>query len=101
MGVLAPFKWLFFNLRGLTKPTPRGPVGLAGMKVWVMAALEKLAMLAMRAHGFDTCPMEGFDAVREKLLLPRGADVTMVVSAGKRAEGQSTVTDSGSTKVLS
>ena len=91
-GVLAPFKWLFFNLRGLTKPTPRGPVGLAGMKVWGHKSTALACahfMLAMRAHGFDTCPMEGFDAVRVKKLLglPRGADVTMVISAGKRAEG--------------
>ena len=37
----------------------------------------------------DACPMEGFDNVRVKKLLglPRGADVTMVISAGKRAEG--------------
>ena len=46
-------------------------------------------MLAMRAHGFDTCPMEGFDSYRVKRLLglPLSAGVTMVISAGKRAEG--------------
>ena len=46
-------------------------------------------MLAMRAHGFDTCPMEGMDSARVKKLLglPKAAMVTMVISAGKRAEG--------------
>lgn len=91
-GVLAPIKWLFFSLRGLTQPTPRGPLGKWGMKVWGHKSTALACahfMLAMRSHGFDTCPMEGFDNVRVKKLLglPRGADVTMVISAGKRAEG--------------
>ena len=91
-GILSPFKWLFFNVRGLFQPTPRGPVGTSGMKIWGHKS-NALAcahfMLAMRSHGFDTCPMEGFDNVRVKRLLglPFGADVTMVISAGKRAEG--------------
>ena len=43
-------------------------------------------MLAMRAEGYDTCPMEGMDSRRVKKLLglPRRAEVCMVVSAGKR-----------------
>ena len=91
-GIAAPFKWLMFNVIGLTKPTPRGPVGKSGMKVWGHKSTALACahfMLGMRAHGFDTCPMEGFDVVRVKRLLglPRGADVTMVISAGKRAEG--------------
>jgi nitroreductase len=45
-------------------------------------------MLAMTAHGFDTCPMEGMDSVRIKRLLnlPRAAEICMVISAGKRAD---------------
>ncbi len=44
-------------------------------------------MLALRAYGFDSCPMEGMDEIRiRKLLkLPRPAEVCMVISAGKRA----------------
>ena len=71
-GGLAPFKWLFFTLRGLTKPTPRGPVGLAGRTGWghkSTGSCVRSLYVAMRAHGFDTCPMEGFDAVRVKKLL--------------------------------
>ena len=43
----------------------------------------------MRAHGYDTCPMEGMDSARVKRLLglPKAAQITMVISAGKRAEG--------------
>lgn len=45
-------------------------------------------MTAMRAEGYDTCPMEGFDSKRVKALLglPKQAEITMIVSCGKRAE---------------
>ena len=41
-------------------------------------------MLSMKAEGFDTCPMEGFDEKRLKKLLklPRRAEITMVISTG-------------------
>jgi len=44
-------------------------------------------MLALRAYGFDSCPMEGMDPerIRRMLDLPRAAEVCMVISAGKRA----------------
>ena len=43
-------------------------------------------MLSMRAYGFDTCPMEGFDSIRLKkaLKLPSKAQICMVTGAGKR-----------------
>ena len=49
-------------------------------------AAENL-MLALRAHGFDSCPMEGFDEVRVRRLLdlPKDAFVVMVLAAGERA----------------
>jgi nitroreductase len=42
-------------------------------------------MLSMKAEGYDTCPMEGFDSVRVKkmLKLPRGAEVNMIIGVGK------------------
>ncbi|MAB52277.1 MULTISPECIES: nitroreductase family protein [unclassified Marinobacter] len=48
----------------------------------------ELAMLALRAHGYDSCPMEGFDEcrVRRLLKLPRKGLVTMVLAAGKRSD---------------
>ena len=92
LGVLAPFKWLFYNIRGISKPTPREPMGRWGMKVWSHKSTALACahfMLAMRAHGFDSCPMEGLDSKRVKKLLglPRQAGITMAISAGKRAEG--------------
>ncbi len=41
-------------------------------------------MLSMKAEGYDTCPMEGFDSVLVKkiLNLPAGAEINMIVSCG-------------------
>ena len=46
-------------------------------------------MLSLRAYGYDSCPMEGYDSKRIKkiLNLPKDAVVVMVISAGKRAVG--------------
>ena len=46
-------------------------------------------MLALRAEGFDSCPMEGFDPWRaHKLLKIRArAEICMFIAVGKRAEG--------------
>jgi nitroreductase len=78
-------------LRGLKKPTPRSPKSVSDMRVIghksVALACENF-MLALRSHGFDSCPMEGFDGVRARAILnlPASAEITMVVSAGRRAE---------------
>lgn len=89
-GLLGPLKTIWVSLVGLVKPIPRGPFSLSGMATWAhkstALACENF-MLALRAHGFDSCPMEGMDGKRIKKLLelPRGAQVCMVISAGKRA----------------
>jgi nitroreductase len=51
-------------------------------------ACENL-MLSLRAAGYDSCAMEGFDEPRVKHLLdlPRPARIVMVIAAGRRAEG--------------
>lgn len=82
---------IFF--RGLTKATPRLPTSKADMRVWAhkSAALAcENIMLSLRAQGYDTCPMEGFDEVRvQKIIGPklreRGQEICMVISVGKRA----------------
>ena len=90
-GLFAWVKRVWFPIRALSKPTPREPIGWADMRVWAhkSAALSSAHfMLAMRAEGYDTCPMEGMDSVRVKRILglPRRSEVCMVVSAGKRTE---------------
>ena len=80
---------IFF--RGFSKPTPRGPTSQSDMRVWAhkstALACENL-MLSMRANGFDTCPMEGFDEARVKSLLSlsRKEEVCMILACGERAE---------------
>jgi nitroreductase len=91
-GIFRPFKWVYFSLRGLRKATPREPISLAQMASWGLKSSALSAqsfMLAMRAEGFDTCPMEGLDSRRVKRLLglPRRSAITMAISAGRRAEG--------------
>jgi nitroreductase len=89
-SILAPIKWIMFTAIGFFKVVPREPLGRAGLKLWAAKstalACENL-MLAFSAHGFDTCPMEGFDSRRVKRLLglPRSSVVAMAISVGKRA----------------
>jgi nitroreductase len=80
---------LYF-MRGFFGPTPREPVSLNDMKIWAVKSASLAAenlMLAFRSHGFDTCPLEGYDSakVRKLLRLPSDAQVVMVISAGKRS----------------
>jgi nitroreductase len=90
--ILAPFKRLATWCVGLFKPFWRVDVGRAGQELWATktAALAcQNLMLALRAAGFDSCAMEGFDEPRVKRLLglPKVARVVMVIAAGRRAEG--------------
>lgn len=84
-------KKLAIEIRGIKKPTPREPYNKKGMSVWAhkstALACENL-MLSLRAYGYDSCPMEGIDSKRIKALLglKNPAEISMVISAGKRAE---------------
>ncbi len=88
--LLAPIKWILYNLMGLIKPTPRKP--------WSSRDIDEVAikscalacenfMLAIAAQEFDTCPMEGFDEPRVARLLKLNcrARVVMVISVGARS----------------
>jgi nitroreductase len=90
LGILGLVRSMIFFVRGIFTPTPREPGGLGGMRIWAAKscalACENL-MLALRAHGLDSCPMEGYDSrmVKKLLGLKRGQFPVMVISAGKRA----------------
>jgi nitroreductase len=90
-GVLAPFKKAAIFLKRLGGVVPGGNATVADMRVWMhkstALACENL-MLAFRAYGYDSCPMEGFDSAKlsKFLNLPCSAEVCMVISAGKRAD---------------
>ena len=89
-GVLGPLKRGIGRLVSLFKPTPnlmsRADVRVMAHKSTALAAAT--FMLALRAEGYDSCPMEGFDPWRAaKLLrLPRGAEVCMFLAVGKRSD---------------
>ncbi|HMV42241.1 MAG TPA: nitroreductase family protein [Leptospiraceae bacterium] len=83
-------KSILYYIRGLFVPTPREPVSINDMKIWAVKAsalaCENL-MLALRAFGYDSCPLEFHDSSRIKKLLDLSSDaiITMVITAGKRA----------------
>jgi nitroreductase len=89
-GILGSLKRIFSRIASLFKPTPnlmsREDVRVMVHKSAALAAAT--FMLAMRAEGYDTCPMEGFDPWRSKELLglPRGAEVNMFLAVGKRSD---------------
>lgn len=94
LGIKGLIKKLVIFFRGLSKPTPRGPTDKSDMRVWAhkttALACENF-MLSIRAQGYDTCPMEGFDENLVQRVLPAnlresGSEVCMVMSVGKRAE---------------
>jgi nitroreductase len=91
-NIFTPFKWIFNTVAGIFRVVPRDPISSFGMNTWAVKsttlACENL-MLAFRAHGYDTCPMEGFDSwkVKSALNLPCKAEIAMIISAGRRAEG--------------
>lgn len=79
------------DVAGISRPFPRWPNNQSDMKLWACKSTALAAenlMLALRAHGYDSCPMEGFDEKRVQriLKLPKDAFVVMIVAAGKRAD---------------
>jgi len=91
-NLLGLFKKILLDTIGIKKPIPREPVSESQLQIWAVKsaalACENL-MLSMRALGYDTCPMEGFDSVRIKKLLnlPKDAVIVMGIACGKRAPG--------------
>ncbi len=80
------FKTIVSMVGGAFQPIPR-EVTATDMRIVVhksVALAAQTFMLSMRAEGYDTCPMEGFDSKRVKkfLGLPRAAEITMIVSVG-------------------
>ncbi len=89
LGVMNLIRRVTFWWRGRSGPMVRTPVNRGDLRIeaHVQAALvAQTLMLSLSAHGYDSCPMGGFDAKRVKaaLGLPRRAEVTMMLSAGRR-----------------
>ena len=91
LGALGLAKGVVTNAIGRFRPMIRGPFSAAELKVWAVKSTALAAenlMLALRAYGYDSCPMEGFDEARVARLLglSRGASIPMVIGAGVRAD---------------
>jgi len=89
MNVFGFLKKIYVSIVGIYRVIPREPTSFNDMKVWsqkTTALACQNFMLSMRAYGFDTCPMEGFDSSRLKkiLKLPKKAQICMTIGAGKR-----------------
>lgn len=92
LNTLTPLKWIFNTLVGFFKVVPREPISSFGLGVWSIKSCALAAenlMLAFRAHGYDTCPMEGYDShrVKKALGLSSKAHIVMILGVGKRDEG--------------
>lgn len=86
LGITSLAKRIGVMVRGIFQPTPR-EVTREDVRVIVhksAALAAQTFMLSMKAEGYDTCPMEGFDSlrVRKFLDLPAGAEVNMIISVG-------------------
>ena len=90
LGIWGFMKKAAMLVAGLRRPVVR-EVNETDMRI-VMHKSAALAaqtfMLSMKAEGYDTCPMEGFDSRKLKKLigLPWKAEINMVISAGPRKE---------------
>ena len=90
-NIIGFIKKLIIPIIGLKQSIPREPASKSDMRVWAhkttALACENL-MLALRAYGYDSCPMEGMDSkkIKKMLDLPKKAEISMVISAGKRAD---------------
>lgn len=90
LGFLTFFRSALSTLIGAARPMMRFK-GKADQRVTVhksCALAAQTFMLSIAAEGFDSCPMEGFDAKRVKaaLNLPKDAEVNMIISVGKGTE---------------
>ncbi|MDP4204950.1 MAG: nitroreductase family protein [Bacteroidota bacterium] len=80
--------WGISFVRPIMRKIDRNEIRIMGHKSAALAA--QTFMLSLAAEGYDSCPMEGIDAIRIRkfLGLPRKAEVSMVISVGiRKSEG--------------
>jgi len=91
LGIFGLIKKIAIAIVGIFRPIPREPTSRADMRVWAVKTTSLACqniMMGFAAYGFDTCPMEGHDSKRVKRILGlgRNAEITMIISVGKRSE---------------
>ncbi len=85
-NLLGSVKKIVSVVKGLHGPT-YWQVGYADLRTIVhksAALASQTVMLSLKAEGYDSCPMEGFDSkkVKKYLHLPAAAEICMIISAG-------------------
>jgi nitroreductase len=75
--------WFMSLKRPMVREVTEADVRVSVHKSAALAAMT--FMYGMKAEGYDTCPMEGFDSVRVKKLLdlPKAAEINMIIGCGK------------------
>ena len=79
---------LVMIIKGISKTTYR-EVSKSDLRIVVHKSAALAAqnfMVSMAGHGYDTCPMEGFDSkqVKKLLKLPSGTEISMIIGCGIR-----------------
>ena len=83
LGTLGFLKKIAIFFMSFNKSIPREPTSFNDMKIWAHKTTAlgcQTLMLALRAFGYDSCPMEGIDSYRIKKLL-KGLKMVYMVSA--------------------
>lgn len=75
--------WFIGLRRPMVREVSETDIRISVHKSAALAAMT--FMYAMKAEGYDTCPMEGMDSLRVKKLLnlPKGAEISMIIGCGK------------------
>jgi len=75
--------WFIGLRRPMVREVSESDIRISVHKSAALAAMT--FMYAMKAEGYDTCPMEGMDSLRVKKLLnlPKGAEISMIIGCGK------------------
>lgn len=89
-GLMGAIRKVVVAYLGRKKPMVR-EVSKADLRVCLHKSTSLAAMTfmtAIRAEGYDTCPMEGFDSKRVKQLLGLNNkdEITMIIGCGPRAD---------------
>lgn len=92
LNLFGCLKRVLYAIKGLNGAIIREPVNMNHMRIWAVKSTALACenfMLSMRAYGFDSCPMEGYDSSRIKkiLALPKDAVVVMAIGTGRRKQG--------------
>ncbi len=75
--------WFIGLRRPMVREVSETDIRISVHKSAALAAMT--FMYAMKAEGYDTCPMEGMDSlrVRKLLNLPKGSEICMIIGCGK------------------